>query len=162
MKENLKILVIAFSIILNLVFIGTTAFHRLSSHAATGRMPEGNCPFLYQKLNLSSEQLARIEPVRDMFHERLGNLGGEIKAKQLELIDLLAARQLDRKAVDAVQERITQLQKKTQDTIISHIVEETGIFSPEQRESFFGLIRERIIQSSESCPPWMRPSHGRN
>ncbi len=156
MKENLKTLLVAFSIILNLVFIGTTAFYKMSSYAATGRTPEANCPFLYQKLDLSSDQLARTESVRDRFHERLRRLGGEIQTKQLELIDLLAAPEIDRTALDAVRERINQLQKTMQDTIISHIVEETGIFTPEQRKSFFRLIRERIDQSSESCPPWMR------
>jgi hypothetical protein len=103
MKRNMKTLVVVFSIILNLVFIGTTAFYKLSSYAATGRTPEVNCPFLYQKLNLSREQLAKVEPVRDRFHERLSKVGGEIKTKQLELIGLLAAPELDRKAVDAVQ-----------------------------------------------------------
>jgi len=162
MKENLKALGIAFSIILNFVFIGTATFYKLSSHAATARTTEANCPFLYQKLNLSPEQLARMEPVRDRFHERLSKIGDEIKTKQLELIDLLAAPELDHGAVDAVRERINQLQKTTQDTILDHIVEETGIFNPEQRQGFFNLIRERINRSGQACPPWMRPSQGHN
>ena len=162
MKENLKTLVVAFSIILNLVFIVTTVFHRLSSFAATGQTPQANCPFLYQKLNLSEEQLAKMEPVRDRFHERLDKIGGEIKTGQLELIDLLAAPQLDRKSIDTLQDRILALQQTMQDTIISHIVEETAIFTPEQRSNFFRLIKERIEQSSQSCPPWMRPSQGHN
>jgi hypothetical protein len=161
MKNNLKGMVIAFSIILNLVFVGTAAFYRLTSYASPPH-PEDNQPFLYQKLNLSKEQLAKVEPVRDKFHDQLGRLGDEIKRKQLELIDLLAAPKLDRKAVDVVQETIGQLQKTTQDTIINHIVEETGFFTQEQRKGFFMLVRERINQNSESRPPWMNPSHGHN
>lgn len=160
MKSNFKILVFTFSIILNLAFIGVTVFYKLSSYAATDRGPDANYPFLYQTLNLSREQIAKIEPLRDKFHARLRKLGDEIRMKQLELVDLLAAPEPDRKSIDAVQERINELQKTTQFAIISHIDADVAIFTPQQRQRFFGLMKERIKQNSVSCPPWMHPSQG--
>jgi Spy/CpxP family protein refolding chaperone len=160
MKSNFKILIFTFSIILNLAFLGATVFYKLSSYAATDRRPGANHPFLYQKLNLSREQISKIEPLRDKFQAQLEKLGDEIKTKQLELVDLLAAPGPDRKAIDAVRERIDELQKTTQITIISHIDQDVAIFTPQQRQRFFGLMKERIKQNSVSCPPWMRPSQG--
>jgi Spy/CpxP family protein refolding chaperone len=157
MKENFKTLVLTFSIILNIAFIGATVYYRPSSS-----LPTGNSPFLYQQLNLSQEQLRQVEPMRDRFHARLREVGGEIKTKQLRLIGLLGAADLDGKAVDALQEEIHDLQQNMQDTIIRHILEETRVFTAEQRKIFFSLMKERIEQSGQPCPPWMRPSEAKS
>jgi hypothetical protein len=159
MKENLKNLVLIFSVVLNAVFLFATGFQSLSARIS-GDKPSENCPFLYQELNLSKEQLNRMEPVRDRFHARLSKTGGEIQARQLQLIDLLAAPDHDLKAVNALQEEIQGLQKTMQDTIIAHIREETGIFTPAQRDTFFKLIKDRTEQSGHACPPWMKPARG--
>jgi hypothetical protein len=159
MKENLRNLVLIFSIVLNAVFLSATGFQMLSARIS-GDKPSENCPFLYQELNLSKEQLSRMEPVRDKFHAHLGKIGGEIQARQLSLIDLLAASDLDLRAVNALQGEIQGLQKTVQDTIIAHIREETGIFTPAQRDMFFKLIKDRTEQSGHACPPWMKPPRG--
>ncbi len=155
MKETLKTQVLVFSIILNIAFVGVTAYYRLASH-----LPGGNCPFLYQQLSLTKEQLNQVEPIRDRFHARLSEVGSTIKTKQLALIDLLAAPELNREAVDTLQKEIHILQKTMQDTIISHILEETRVFSAEQRNTFFQIMKERIDQS-QPCPPWMKPPGGK-
>jgi hypothetical protein len=59
------------------------------------------------------------------------------------------------KAVNGVQEEILSLQQTMQNTIISHITDETKIFTPEQRNKFFMLMKERIEQNSRPFPPWM-------
>jgi len=155
MKENLKNLVFIFSIALNIVFLGGTSYYRLTSGSSAAK-PAPNCPFLYQELNLTKEQLSRIEPARDRFHQRLSEIGGDIKTRQLRLIDLLAAPNLNRKAVEDMQQEIETLQQTMQNTTISHIMEQTGVFSPEQRSRFFELMKGRI-ERGQPCPPWMKP-----
>jgi Spy/CpxP family protein refolding chaperone len=157
MKENMKNLVLVFSLILNLAFLGGTAYYTLSPHPGAC-MPSGSCPFLYQELNLSREQLARVEPIRDRFHERLSKIAGSIKAKQIQLVDLLGAQDFDSRAVNHLQEEIQTLQQSMQDTVITHIREETMVFTPEQRRTFFKLMKERIASRGHPGPPWMRPS----
>ncbi len=159
MKENIKSLILIFSIVLNLAFIGTFGYSWLSSRSAAARLSE-NRPFLYLELNLTKEQLNRVIPLRDRFHTQMFDIGNAVKAQQLRLIDLLAAQNVDEGAVNSSQKEIQALQRRLQDTIIAHILEETKIFTTEQRGRFFRLMKERIEKNSQQCPPWMRPSEG--
>jgi Spy/CpxP family protein refolding chaperone len=155
MKDNLKNLLLIFSIVLNVVFIGGTSYFSLSAGSIASK-PAPSCPFLYQELDLTRAQLTRIEPARDRFHGRLNEIGGDIRTRQLRLVDLLAAPDLDRKAVEDVQGEIKTLQQTMQDTIISHILEQARVFTPEQRSRFFELMKERI-EHSQPGPAWMKP-----
>ena len=159
MKDNIKKLMLIFSIVLNLAFVGGTAYHSLSSGSIASK-PSPNRPFLYRELNLTKEQLARVEPARDQFHRRLSEIGGEIKARQIKLMDLLAGPVLNRESVENLETEIRALQQTMQDTVINHILDQTSVFTPEQRSRFFALMKERI-ERSEPRPPWMRPSRGR-
>ena len=159
MKNNVQNLVLIFSIVLNIAFVGGTAYHRLSSGSITSK-PTPNRPFLYQELNLTKEQLGKVEPARDQFHRRLNEIGGEIRARQLKLVNLLAGPVLNRESVENLEAEIRALQQTMQDTVVNHILDQTSVFTPEQRSRFFALMKERI-QRSEPRPPWMRPSRGR-
>lgn len=157
MKENLKTLGIIFSVVLNIVFVGSYVYHKLDlfplmSHPANQTRP------VYEELNLTTEQLDRFRPIRDSFHAFLSQQGRKIKAERLELIDLLAKKNPDRGAIDAKQKEIQVLQQQMQAKVIAHLLEEDKIFTPEQRVKFFGLIRGRIGQSENPCPRWMQRS----
>ena len=159
MKDNVKNLVLIFSIVLNIAFVGATSYHSLSSGSIASK-PSANRPLLYQELNLTKEQLARVEPARDQFHKRLSEIGGEIKARQLKLVDLLAGPVFNRESVENLETEIRTLQQTMQDTVINHILDQATVFTPEQRSRFFALMKERI-ERSEPRPPWMRSSGGR-
>jgi len=135
MKDNLKTLALIFSITLNLVFIGTTAYYKLSA-----RIPAVSCPFLYEQLNPTKEQLRRVEPIRDRFHVSSAEISSTIKTKRLGLLGLLAASDIDWNAVGALKEEIRVLQQTMQNTIIGHILEETGVFTAKQRKNSFDLM----------------------
>lgn len=154
MKENLKTLAIIFSVVLNIVFIGSYFYHKSDQYLLTGHQGKHN-RFLIEELNLSREQLDRFEPIRDRFHAFLSQQGYVIRDKQLELIDLLAKENPDREAVDVKQKEIQTLQRQMQAKVIEHLFEESGMFTPEQRKKFFGLIRERIEKSDGPRPRWM-------
>jgi len=160
MKGNLKTLALIFSVILNAAFIGATAYYRLSPPSVASRPPSGSEPFIYQELDLSREQVDRIEPMRDEFLERLSEIGGAIRERQIRLVDLLSSTEVGRGKVEALQGQIRDLQRTLQDTVVSHVLEESAVFTPEQRSRFFQLMKERIEQSGEPRPPWLRPSPG--
>ena len=85
-------------------------------------------------------------------------IGGEIKREQLRLLDLLAQPEQDFGSVRAIQERILGLQRGMQDAVISHLLEESAIFTADQRVRFFRILRERIEKTEPVSPPWMRPA----
>jgi Spy/CpxP family protein refolding chaperone len=156
MKGNLKILIFLFSIILNIVFVGTYAAYKLQ--IITGERKEDNLTRpLFLKLDLSPEQLTRFKSERDKFHPRLQALEQEIKNKQVELIEILSINTPDPQALERKQKEIQELQALAQDRVILHLLQASALLSPEQRTRFFHLIRERIEVSASSCPPWTKP-----
>ena len=155
MKRNLKILAITFSVALNLVFIGSYLYHNSGLFLPLAGHPANRDRPLYEELDLGRDQLARIAPLRDSFHAFVNEQGGKIKAKRLELIGLLAVERPDRRAIASKQGEIQALQLEMQARVIDHLLEESRIFTPEQRQRFFALIKGRIRKGSGPRPGWM-------
>jgi Spy/CpxP family protein refolding chaperone len=154
MKKNLKTLAIIFSVVLNMVFIGSYFYHKVNPYPLTGhQVTHDRC--LLEELNLSREQLDRFDPICDRFHVFLRQQGHAIKGKQLELIDLLARENPEREAIDTKQKEIQTLQRQMQKEVIGHLLEEIGTLMPAQRERFFALIKGRIEECDGSGPRWM-------
>ncbi len=154
MKKNLKTLGIIFSVVLNIVFIGSYVYHKSGLNFMTDRHTHHN-RLLYEELNLSHEQLHRFGPIRDNFHAFLNQQSQKIKARQLQLIDLLVEKNPDREAIDTRQTEIQVLQQEMQAKVIHHLLKESKIFTPEQREKFFALIKGRIEKNESPRPRWM-------
>jgi Spy/CpxP family protein refolding chaperone len=156
MKGNLKILIFLFSIILNVVFVGTYAGYKFQ--IIPGERKDGNLMKpLYLELDLSTQQLAKFKSERDKFHPHMQALEQEIKRKQIELIEILSINSPDSQALESKQKEIQELQALAQDRVILHLLQAGTLLSPVQRARFFHLIRERIEASVSSCPPWTKP-----
>ncbi len=154
MTKNLKTLAITFSVVLNLTFIGSSLYHQSGLFPLWGMQVEHERP-LYEELNLSREQLEKFGPVRNRFHTFVNEQGRKIKEGRVELIELLAKEHPDRQAIHAKQEEIQALQREMQGRVIDHLLGESRLFRPEQREKFFALIQRRIEKSSDPRPRWM-------
>lgn len=160
MNENIKKILFIASVALNVVFAATYATYKVPSLA--GVQPADPRGPLYLQINLTPEQLTRFEAERDRFHARLQELGEEIKAKQIELIDLLGATPPEQKDIEQKQEEIQSLQEAVQDRVIAHFLQASAFLTPEQRARFFELIKARIGTSVQACAPWMKSfEHGR-
>lgn len=159
MKNNIKTLAIVFSVVLNVAFVTFTAYTRWS-HAPVARSPSKEGAMLYEQLELTAEQLKRIEPLRDRFHAEMNQISSAIVGMQMELFDLLAAPSPDRQAIQAHQEKIRDLQRSMQDNVVNHVLEESKVLMPEQRVKFFRLLKERSKTAGRPCPPWMKPPKG--
>ena len=154
MKEKLKTLAIIFSVVLNISFIGSYYYHKSGLNFMADRHVNHN-HLLYEELNLSHEQLDRFGPLRDKFHAFVNEQAWKIKAKRLELIDLLAKEPPDHQAINAKRREIQTLQHEMQTKVIAHLLKEGSLFTLEQREKFFALIKERIEKSRDPRPRWM-------
>lgn len=156
MKGNLKILIFLFSIILNVVFVGTYAGYKFQ--IIPGERKDDNLKKpLYLELDLSAPQLTKFKSERDKFHPYMQALEQEIKRKQIELIEILSKNTPDPQALESKQKEIQELQASAQDRVILHLLQASALLSPEQRARFFHLIRERIGVSVSACPPWAKP-----
>jgi Spy/CpxP family protein refolding chaperone len=154
MKNNFKTILFIASVALNAFFAATYVTYKLPSLAGVQQVaPKGP---LYLQLDLTPDQLRQFNAERDRFHTQLQALGQEAKSKQLELIDLLAARTPDQLTIEKKQEEIQRIQGSVQDRVIVHFLQASSFLSPEQRTRFFQLIKGRIETSILACPPWMR------
>ena len=164
MRKNLIILAVIFSVVLNIGFIGTYYLQKAGLHPL--KIVHANHKrFLYEKLNLSPEQLAAFKPGRDRFRSYLNLQSRKIQAGRIELISLLSENSTDRKTIDDKQKEIQALQHQMQARVIDHLFEESRILTPEQRKKFFTLIKGRIVKNRGFCPGWMqrggqKPAHG--
>ena len=159
MKKNFKILAIIFSVALNIFFIGSYLYHRLGMQPLANLKGSNDRP-LCKELKLTRRQLEQLRPLRNSFHTFVRQQGSKIKAKQLELIDLLATDHPDPLAIKAKQAEIRALQQQMQSEVIDHLLKESKILTPEQRKRFFSLIRARIEKMSGPGPRWMRQRQG--
>jgi Spy/CpxP family protein refolding chaperone len=157
MSARIKALGVVFSVALNLAFLGAFAYHRavgVESH--TG--PAAAAGPFYEQLELTPAQRQAFLAHREEFQRLLGRLGGELKLLQMELINLVSAPTPDRGAIVAKQKEIRRIQASIQSEVIDHLLAESALLDPGQRERFFALIRERIGAAGGPTPPWMRPA----
>jgi Spy/CpxP family protein refolding chaperone len=156
MKGNLKILIFLFSIVLNVVFVGTYAAYKLPVITSEKKDDNFRRP-IFLELDLTPEQVTRFKSDRDEFRSHLQALEQEIKKKQAELIDILSIDTPDQQAIDSKQKEIQELQTAAQYRVIAHFLQESRLLNPKQRNHFFNLIKERIEISGASCSPWAKP-----
>lgn len=156
MNENTKKVLFIASVALNMVFAVTYLAFKAPSLAGVSHPPGLKGP-IFHHLDLTPDQINQFTAERERFHCQLQELGQEIKAKQIEMIDLLGTASPDRQAIERKQEEILRLQGAVQDRVIVHFLQGSALLDPEQRSRFVQLIKERIETSVQACPPWMRP-----
>ena len=144
MKRYLGILGVLFSIALNVAFVGSYAYQRVSRRQT----------FVYEALQLSPAQRAQWLSGRDRFIEKIDRIGNNITGLQLKLIDAVAVDPVDRGSIDATHDRIRAEQQLMQQTVVEHLLEEKAIINPEQRKEFFAVLKRRIQTQSRPGPPW--------
>ncbi len=155
MKVNWKVLIFIFSVILNVVFIGTFTVHKMSI-ISTNTINVNRMNPLFLELDLSADQLAEFNHERDAFYAQMQETGLMIKAKQIELIDILEGASTDQPTIEKKQAEIQCLQKIIQDRVIVHFLKEKALLTPKQQSRFFQLVRDRIERNIQTGPPWMR------
>ena len=163
MKKNIKLLAIIFSVVLNIVFIGLCFYHQSHLFYLKDRSANPN-HLLYEELDLTRAQRDRFASARGSFHAFIRAQGRKIKISRLDLIDLLDSPNPDRSAIDAKQHEIQTLQQQMQIQVIDHLLAESGMLRPEQRQKFFALIKGRIEKSRSLHPRWMPqtwPTHSK-
>ncbi|MBN1855246.1 MAG: periplasmic heavy metal sensor [Pirellulales bacterium] len=149
MSRTSKRFLIVASVALNLAFVGIWLAHAIaarlgeepapSPHATAGRIW---CP-LYEKLNVTDAQWNRIEPILREFRKSAQSVCQDMSKLRLEMVELIAAPTPNLEAIAAKQEEIQAGQRKMQGLVISHLLAEKEILTPEQQERLFTMIREQ-------------------
>lgn len=98
-----------------------------------GRQPEGIYA-LYGKLNLTADQKARIETLRNAHLQDIKPLRDQMFSKSGDLKLLWLQTNPDKEKILAVQKDIRAIRDKMQDKAVAHRVDVFNILTPEQQE----------------------------
>jgi Spy/CpxP family protein refolding chaperone len=155
MKSKWLVFSLMLSLAVNAAVLATIGYHYYRNKCLVLSVP---CPMspgdnhLYQSLDLSKDQLSKMEPVAQKFHSRLAELGSAMERKRELLVDLLA-KGGDSAVVESLRKEMSGIQDEVQKEVIAHIEEIKRILNPNQQQRFFSLMRQTMIQAKNSGLP---------
>ena len=150
MRPRLKTALVIFSAGLNVAFLAAwlvCAAHERGSWSR-GESRHGRCP-LRRQIGADEAQWRSIEPQLAEFQEKTRALGRQIHALRMELLDLLAAPEAGREAMQAKQEEIIALQRKMLALVTEHLAAQKALLTPQQQEKLFDALRAQCECAEE-------------
>ncbi|MBI4871545.1 MAG: periplasmic heavy metal sensor [Candidatus Riflebacteria bacterium] len=159
MWRKIAPLLIVLSVTLNVAFVGCQTVHffhaKWASGGAYGQGAVG-CP-LHRQLGTDREQWRRIEPVVTAFRTRAQAVCRDVTRARGELLELLAAPQLDRRMLAAKQDEILAGQRRMQGLVIEHLLAEKRLLTPQQSKELFELLRRRSNRADQGQMLGLQP-----
>ena len=146
-KTNILLLVLIFSAAMNVTFITMWAAYGLSARlkcSGQNCANTTNCAScsLHDKLGTTEKQWQQIEPNLTKFRADYQKICRQVRQLRQELIDLIAAAQTDQQAIQNKQNEIIAGQRKMQELVVSHLLTEKELLTPNQRKIFFNMLRQ--------------------
>ena len=146
MWKNIRLLLILLSVGLNVAFVAIWAAHALPRHMA-GPYAAGHgegvwCP-LHRQLGATQAQWREIEPRLVEFQKSARSICEEVNRARGQMIDLIAAPQPDRESIRGKQEKILECQRRMQELVINHMLNEKEFLTQEQQRELFRMLRQQ-------------------
>lgn len=150
MRRNLKTLAIIFSVVLNLTFAASYTWRQFRTRPR----------FAYEELNLTDDQRARFEAGRARFLRQVDQINAAMAARNVEVMDLIAAESPDEKAIQARLAEVCSAFQTMQDVTLKHLLEDRLILQDGQRKRFFEILKSRIRSQYPPGPTWVPRGEG--
>jgi len=154
MKSNWLTGILILSLAVNAAAIGTLGYHSFVAQPKFSMAPcfPSGDGHLYQSLNLSKEQMDKMEPLARTFHQRMVEMKATMEGKRLLLIDLLQKQENPGK-IDELRREMASIQDLIQKNVIAHIADVRGLLNPGQQEQFFERLRQSMTPIRTSLSP---------
>jgi Spy/CpxP family protein refolding chaperone len=107
---------------------------------------------VYREVGVTEEQWHEIEPRLANFRTAMFQLSCEMKRQRNELVELVAASELDYDAIRAKQDEILESHRQTSDLITQNMLQDREILTADQQTKFFKKLRDFCGPSSKSTP----------
>lgn len=146
MWKRIRPLLFILSVAINAAFVVSWAAYALPRHIRAQDQPERDqrvsCP-LHRQLGATEAQWREIEPRVTKFQESARLVCEEARRAQAEMIDLIAAPAPDRGAIRAKQEEVITCQRRMQELVVDHLLNEKNVLTPDQQDQLFRLVRQQ-------------------
>lgn len=145
----LKPMLVTLSIAFNVAFLAMWGFHLYGTRVTAERqVPSAGqaCAIwspLHQRLGITTQQWAVIEPPFTRFQQASQHECREIQRLQSVLIEQLAASTVNHHVLDETQQALLAHQQTQQRLIIKQLVAEKRVLTPSQQRELFQLIRQQ-------------------
>lgn len=161
MKNKWLIIILLFSVTINLVAVGTLAFYWWQAsrpgafrarHEFPGPPPE------VQQLNLSAEQREQIHQSQRQLFEQIHAFREVTQQHRTELFDLLIQDKIDTTKILVELDSLVQIQKQIQLQVMLNLLEQKKYLSTDQYRTFLKFFSRRFLNPYlQEMPPPNRP-----
>jgi Spy/CpxP family protein refolding chaperone len=144
------------SLSLNLAFVAIWLMHTVPSSVTAQKEPPDTVEnaavpsSLHRELGVTLDQWSRIEPHILRFRQSAREQQQIMQALREQLIDLLAAGEVNTAAVRAKQEEILAGQRRMQDLVIELLLQEKDVLTSEQSRALLKVIHRQCKCSGDS------------
>lgn len=150
MKKKYIFIAIAIITIINLSAFSTMTYYRYcqrqQSYAHKETCSMGN--LFCQKLALSQNQIQQMQKMSIDFHSQADSVSQLLGQKRYTMVEILSNEPEDIPKLDMLLLEIDGLQSDLQKQVISYILKEKTILTTEQRNTFFEIIKKRMIREA--------------
>ena len=110
-------------------------------------------PALRERVGISVEQAAKIQGQQAAFAKSRVRDRADLRVKQMELQQLMAAEKPDRTAIDKKLSEMSEVRLAAQKSAAEYRLAMREAITPEQKEKLKQLFRERLRDGREGGPP---------
>jgi len=163
MKRKLLIGALVALTVINVAGLLTMGFCRFQHYCMMARLHttglRNESDPLHSQLDLSTEQRAQIQKLKETLQAELARLRPALRAKREELADLLMASEPERARVEAAVQEFNALQAQVQRAVVQHLLDEKKLLSPAQQEKFLATIRRKLAELDPPSASMVPPAH---
>jgi len=139
------------SLSLNAAFILHLFTSMDTSKNPTVNPSQTKSPVQKPNLELTTDQLKKMEPFQLKIHRENETIKKEIRQYQVKLLASINKEPIDKQAINRCIDRINNLQKKIQQNTVKEILYLKKHMNPDQCNCFIKNLGDSMIKSSSPC-----------
>lgn len=147
MRTKWLILILVFSVMVNVAAIGTIGYHgwkvRSIDQPPLPPPPEPMLRHLRRPLSLTPDQMRELEAQRRRISEEIQGIRRDLSKSRARLMQLLRSPDPDSMAVEEVLQEIASSQVALERKVIHNILRMRKVLTPEQREELLRMMERR-------------------
>ena len=151
MKKKNVVYLLILSFIFNIAFLGSLGYRMIEKKrrktAWAERAERGRKSF-NEWLELTEDQIAKLEEIREKFPSRIHSLRMQMNEERKKLGPMLRHESPDTIKIMAHLRSINQMQVEIENSIIQQVLREKAVLTPGQNEKYLKMVERHLGASS--------------
>lgn len=134
---------LTFSLALNFAFVAVWVYHYFFVRPALQAQTDGGLQ-RFEALSLTDEQRGQILAAQQVLRQSIQEARGRSAEAREKLADLMAAPESDPETLRVIRRDIDDSEGEVHQLVVQHLLHVRSTLTPEQREQFGHILRERM------------------